>query len=166
MRAIVDTNVLKVANRETPQASLECELACIRIITEIKQSGILILDDEKRILNEYRGELNIKGQPGVGDAFLKWAYTNMMNKKRCELIPITPLGPQNFTEFPSCDELRKFHWKDRKFVAVACATPIILRSFKPSIRNGGASRTLSRRKACMSNSFAGTILHVYLTGRK
>jgi hypothetical protein len=124
MHSIVDTNVLIVANgRDCPQASPECILACVRRLRDIEQCGILVLDDGWHIIGEYKRKVSPTGQPGLGDAFLKWVLTNQSNPKRIEKISITPVEDNGFAEFPSTPGLEKFDRSDRKFVAVALTHP-------------------------------------------
>jgi hypothetical protein len=124
MHSIVDTNVLIVANgRDCPQASPECILACVRRLRDIEQGGILVLDDAWHIIGEYKHKVSQTGQPGLGDAFLKWVLTNQSNPQRIEKVSITPIEEEGFAEFPSAPSLEKFDRSDRKFVAVALTHP-------------------------------------------
>jgi hypothetical protein len=123
---VVDTNVPVVANEKSRQASPDCVIACTRKITEIMSDGKLAVDDGWRIITEYKKNLHQEGQPGVGDAFLKWVMTNQGNINRCERIKITPINPQNpneFEEFPTDKRLKTFDPSDRKFIAVSLAHP-------------------------------------------
>lgn len=119
MKVVVDTNVPKVANHETPQASPQCIFTCAKWIQEIQKQHILVLDDGWYILKEYIRQLNSKGQPGVGDAFLKWVLTNLSNSKHCEQVHITEDIHGGYLEFPNDPDLGNFDPSDRKFVAVA-----------------------------------------------
>jgi len=125
MKCVVDTNVPIVANGVAEQASPECVSACAVRLRELTDSGKLVLDDGWRIMTEYTGHLHSEGQPGPGDAFLKWVLTNYRNPDRCELVRITPSGAAetDFVEFPDSDDLRDFDRSDRKFIAVALAHP-------------------------------------------
>lgn len=125
MYFIVDTNVPIVANRKTPQASPQCVLVCVKKLQEIMtpQQHILVLDNKWLIITEYKNKLSPTGQPGVGDAFLKWVLTNQNNPSRCQLVEITPTEDKNFKEFPEDESLLKFDLSDRKFVAVALVHP-------------------------------------------
>jgi hypothetical protein len=119
---VVDTNVPLTANGgEDPK----CVLACVGAIRALMQSGHIVIDDKFRIINEYKHKLSQSGQPGVGDAFLKWVLTNHTNPARCTRVEITPRGPdpRDFEEFPSDEVLSDFDMADRKFVAVCCAHP-------------------------------------------
>lgn len=125
MRVVVDTNVPVVANGKSVQASPECVQTCVTRLRELTQTGRLVLDNRWLILKEYKANLRSDGQPGVGDAFLKWVLTNYSNPDRCELLPITPTDEEytDFVEFPRSPGLSRFHSHDRKFVAVALAHP-------------------------------------------
>ena len=125
MKAVVDTNVPVVANGKSEQASPRCVLTCTVRLRELMEHGQLILDDKWLILKEYIVNLRSSGQPGIGDAFLKWVLTNHANPNRCELVSITPKdnGLTDFEEFPQLAALKDFHSDDRKFVAVAIAHP-------------------------------------------
>lgn len=128
MRVIVDTNVPIVANGREIRASPGCAISCVRKLLEIQQSHTIVLDGGWHILREYLLRLRSDGQPGVGDAFLKWVLTNRANPRHCQLVSIT-LRPNSedqndFEEFPNDDEeLTRFDRSDRKFVAVALVHP-------------------------------------------
>jgi hypothetical protein len=122
---IVDTNVPLAANR-LADVSDACVEQCVLELISIASA------DEKRvaidlgglILEEYRHKLSLAGQPGVGDAFLKWVFDNQAVIDRCDQVEITPMDDDHFVEFPHHDkDLEKFDRSDRKFVAVACAHP-------------------------------------------
>lgn len=119
MGFIVDTNVPIVANGNSTQASPQCVIVCVEKLREIQQQYILVLDADWLIIKEYMANLSSKGQPGVGDAFLKWVLTNRLNPARCQLIKITPTHSGSFEEFPQDAALSGFDLSDRKFVAVA-----------------------------------------------
>ena len=123
MYVIADTNVPIVANGKSPQASPDCVINCVRRLMQIQQNEILVLDDRWLIIQEYQKNLSSSGQPGVGDAFLKWVLTNQYNPKRCQRIQITEISEYNFAEFPNDPNLAGFDLSDRKFVAVAIAHP-------------------------------------------
>ena len=134
MKVIVDTNVPLVANGTADQASEDCVETCIDRLMQITQGNLkLVLDDQRRIIEEYRNKLDPGGFPGVGDAFLKWVEINWANPQRCDLVSITSInGSENdFREFPTDPALDGFDPDDRKFIAVARAhseTPPILQA--------------------------------------
>jgi hypothetical protein len=125
MTVVVDTNVPVVANGRSEQASPECVKNCAIRLRQLTSEGKLILDEGWLILREYMANLTSSGQPGTGDAFLKWVLTNYRNPRLCELVKITPKNSAeiDFEEFPSHPMLRGFDPSDRKFIAVAMAHP-------------------------------------------
>lgn len=119
---VIDTNVLIVANtRGADHASSACVVRCVKALEHIKGDGHLIVDDRWEIVSEYRNQVNPSGQPGVGDAFLKWVLTNLWNAERCTQIRVTSHPSRGYVEFPDDQALEKFDRSDRKFVAVAIA---------------------------------------------
>lgn len=124
MAVIIDTNVAVVANRKSEQASEDCEQTCINRLLEITSGEVkLALDDERRIIEEYRANLSPTGQPGIGDAFLKWVEMNWTNEEHCDRVSISPIegSEAEFEQFPADVALKNFDLDDRKFVAVALA---------------------------------------------
>ena len=124
MKVIVDTNVPLVANGKADQASEDCVETCIDRLMQITEGNVkLVLDDQRRIIEEYRNKLNPGGFPGVGDTFLKWVEINWANSQRCDLVSITPINNSetDFQEFPTDPTLADFDPNDRKFIAVALA---------------------------------------------
>jgi len=114
---IVDTNVGVVANEQAPHASPDCVIACVDALEQITAGRArLVLDDGWEILNEYLRYMSSSGQPGPGDAFVKWALNNLANPARCERVPLD-LGV-----FPNDPDLAAFDPADRKFVALALAS--------------------------------------------
>lgn len=129
---VIDSNVPIVANGKTNQASPECVLACVEALGRARE-GLTCLDDGFRILGEYMKHLSPSGQPGAGDAFMKWVFQNQANSLHCEVVPITPANDngESYEEFPADPDLADFDRSDRKFVAVALASqhgPPILNS--------------------------------------
>lgn len=122
-RCLVDTNVAIVANGKSEQAEDSLVEKCIDAILNLTKNGGLVLDDEGRIFDEYRANLSLSGQPGTGDAFIKWVYDHQWNEGKCERRSITCLdeSEQLFEEFPRGNALKGFDRSDRKFVATANA---------------------------------------------
>ncbi len=129
---VVDTNVAVVANRDSPQASPNCENACInRLERIIRGEDKLVLDDNWKIIGEYTQNLRSTGEPGAGDRFLLWVLRNQSGQ--CDLVPITPINNSEteFQEFPTDPALNGFDRDDRKFIAVVrahSASPPILQA--------------------------------------
>ena len=130
MTVIVDTNVAVVASgqseQETEERSKDCIAACAERLGQINNDEVrLALDDQRRIIDEYRRRLESINRFNIGYQFYKWVEINWSNPERCDLVEITPVvGLEiNFEEFPDDPALKKFDEDDRKFIAVACAHP-------------------------------------------
>lgn len=123
MRAVIDTNVLLVANRQHNDVSEDCVSECVRRLLDMQRRGVTVIDDSHLILGEYKSRTHIKPPKGVGDVFLKWLLRNTANANRVELVRITETQADTFTEFPNDDLQTDFDPPDRKFVAVANAHP-------------------------------------------
>ena len=127
---IIDTNVMVVANGKAaaPQATKECVTRCRARLAEIlRGSERVLLDDKKRIIQEYKNNLNARGR-GFGDRFWQELVRRIWNPEdypeKVIRVHITPLAGNgtDFEEFPNDDaSLKDFHKKDQKFVAVALA---------------------------------------------
>ncbi len=147
MHRVIDTNVLIVANnRESPQASPKCIISCIKWLKSFEKSGILVIDSNWLMIEEYQNKVNSSGQPGVGDAFLKWILLNRSNPHRCQQVQITQIAEYEFREFPKSESLQKFDLSDRKFVAVALTHPQ-----RPAIANAVDSDWFIFQEALVAN---------------
>ena len=126
-KCIIDTNVPKIANlalttdQITPNL-FECVKESVEAIEHVINKGGLVLDDADEIFNEYRNQLEMKGQPGVGDRFMKWVHDNRWGFPSEDRVGITKHG-NTYKEFPDHDGLKKFDLSDHKFIAVAYAHP-------------------------------------------
>jgi hypothetical protein len=124
---VVDTNVPKLANRGTdpdsvPPELATCVLACIEAIDHVVNRGRLALDAEDEIFDEYRRQLDLKGQPGVGDQFVKWVHDKRWTFPESDRVRLTKTDG-TYEQFPTHEELADLDPSDRKFVAVADAHP-------------------------------------------
>lgn len=121
----IDTNVPVVANARDGAPSLACTGAAVGFLEALIEPGapLILLDSSSFILGEYMANLNLAGQPGLGDAFMKWVHYNQANPDVCTQVPVTPLDAMgtSFAEFPADPSLRGFDRSDRKFVAVVLA---------------------------------------------
>ncbi|GHU37594.1 hypothetical protein AGMMS50256_35740 [Betaproteobacteria bacterium] len=123
MKAVIDTNVLLVANKQHDNVSPDCVSKCVQCLLTIQQSGVTVIDKERRILREYQNKTKPNQPKGVGDVFLKWLLQNMCNTKHVEQLPLTEKADDCFAEFPDPVLEQSFDPPDRKFVAVANKHP-------------------------------------------
>jgi hypothetical protein len=115
---VVDTNVIATANA-TETEYPACVASCATFLNGIKRGRRYLLDDVWEILTEYTRNASSSGQPGPGDAFLRWVLTTHAGADYCRKVQITPDETRGYAEFPDTDELETFDASDRKFVAVA-----------------------------------------------
>ncbi len=126
---VVDTNVPKIANSATniaelPDNMVDCALSCAEKIKKILNEELkLVVDAGGEIFDEYRKQLSMSGQPGLGDAFMKWVHDNQWHFPLEDRVTITQTD-DNYAEFPNCAELNGFDKSDKKFVAVANTHPM------------------------------------------
>lgn len=124
-KCLVDTNVPKMANLATQpdpdfDVSHACVLACIEAVEHVITKRGLIIDAGDEIFDEYRQQLSMKGQPGVGDRFMKWVHDNRWSLPDAHRVTITTNG-DSYEEFPTHDALGNFDRSDRKFIAASNA---------------------------------------------
>lgn len=122
MKAVIDTNVLLVANGQHKDVSLDCMGACIERLKAMEKSGVVVIDDGYRILGEYQRKTSISPPKGVGDIFLKWIL-RQGSSNRVEQVSLTEKSQDIFLEFPDSALEPSFDAPDRKFAAVAHAHP-------------------------------------------
>jgi hypothetical protein len=123
MKAVIDTNVLLVANGQHPDVSPDCVSECVRRLAAMQKAGVTVIDDGHRILGEYRNKTSLNPPKGVGDVFLKFLFRNAGNAARVELVSLTERSADQFAEFPDPVLQSVFDPSDRKFAAVAHAHP-------------------------------------------
>lgn len=126
-QCLVDTNVPKTANLATDAGAIAtdlvpCVLSCVEAIEHVIRQGELVLDAGDEIFDEYRRQLSMRGQPGVGDQFMKWVHDHRWMLPDKNRVPITVSG-DSYLEFPTHPGLVSFDRSDRKFIAVANAHP-------------------------------------------
>jgi hypothetical protein len=126
-KCLVDTNVPKTANLaldpvKVPHQLTGCVLSCVEAVEHVIKKGGLVIDAGDEIFNEYRQQLSMKGQPGVGDRFMKWVHDNRWSLPDSDRVTITKIG-ESYDQFPAHDGLNDFDNSDRKFVAAANAHP-------------------------------------------
>jgi hypothetical protein len=123
MQAVIDTNVLLVANRQHADVSEDCVIECVRRLQAIQEAGVTVIDDGYRILGEYQHKTSLNPPKGVGDVFLKWLLREAGNRARVHQISLTESAADFFDEFPDASLVLQFDAPDRKFAAVAHAHP-------------------------------------------
>lgn len=123
MRAVIDTNVLLVANGQHQDVSPDCIDVCVKFLQRMKDGGITVIDDGFRILGEYKNKTKLHPPKGVGDVYLKHLLRNTSNAQCVEQVPVTEINVDEFSEFPVQRLQPNFDAPDRKFVAVANAHP-------------------------------------------
>ena len=72
MKAVIDTNVLLVANGQHADVTEDCVITCVMRLQALQRSGVVVIDDGYRIVGEYHHKTSLKPPKGVGDKFLKW----------------------------------------------------------------------------------------------
>lgn len=137
MKAVIDTNVLLVANGQHADVSTDCVTECVHRLQAMEKAGVTVIDDGYRILKEYQHRTSLYPPKGVGDVFLKWLLRQAGNPARVELVSLTELAENCFAEFPDPVLEHAFDAPDRKFVAVANAHPE-----KPSVWQASDSKWL------------------------
>lgn len=124
---IVDTNVPKTANLAThpdpnSDVPIACIVSCVKAIECVIRTKGLVLDDGAEIFDEYRQQLSMRGQPGMGDRFMKWVHDHQWSFPESQRVTINKNG-DTYHEFPTHSGLEEFDKSDRKFVAVSNAHP-------------------------------------------
>jgi hypothetical protein len=123
MRAVIDTNVLLVANGQHDDISPDCVIECVQRLQAMKKAGVTVIDDNYLILKEYQKKTQLNPAKQPGDVFLKWLLQNVGNPKRVQQVSLTETAENCFTEFPDPALEPAFDPPDRKFAAVANAHP-------------------------------------------
>lgn len=114
---------MKVANAQADHVSVTCQESCVAALSDITAQGTVVIDDGNEVFDEYLANLNVVGQPGLGDQFLKWLWNNQGWKDLCHRVTVQRTEePRLYLEFPEDPELEGFDRSDRIFVAVALAS--------------------------------------------
>jgi len=122
VKAVIDTNVLLVANGQHTDVSPECVAECVRRLQTMQQRGVTVIDDGFRILGEYQHKTSLNPPKGVGDVFLKWLL-RQSGSALVEQVTLNETAENCFAEFPDPALEPMFDAPDRKFAAVAHAHP-------------------------------------------
>lgn len=121
-RCIVDTNVPIVANgRPDPNddrpPAIACRMAAVAFLTELVETGRVLVDDAGEVVAEYRRHLNPRGQPGVGDRFYQVIIQSA--PQRVERLPLPVREDGQYEDLPQILIDTGFDPSDRKFAALA-----------------------------------------------
>lgn len=122
---VVDTNVAVIANGRHGGASTGCVAASASALERVMRAGKVYVDDGGEIVQEYRSNLAASGQPGPGDAFLKWILTHEWSGQKVVRVALTPktCDPTDYEELPAPPIDVRYDPSDRKFLAVSTAHP-------------------------------------------
>lgn len=118
---IIDTNVIVMANDTGNDERRDCRERCQDRLEKIFSNGeMVVVDDERRILEEYERNADPNTRKGMGDLFVKTLLQNLRNPEVCTMVHITSTQDRcGFEEFPDDPTLSDFDPDDRKFIAVA-----------------------------------------------
>lgn len=123
-RHLIETNVALVASDLCEQASADCMESCIAVLMDvIRGQSVVVLDDDGRVLDEYRKQLSMTGEPRIGDRFLKWVHDHQFVADICERVPVYARDADglDYAELDGISGLEGFDSDDRKFLATALA---------------------------------------------
>lgn len=120
---IVDTNVIVTVDDQHPNAPPHCVLRCLEVLRNT-DCAIIALDAGDEILAEYLRNVARGGYPlSVGAQFVRELANTRHDLSRCEQVGITAHPERGYEEFPDDARLEEFDRSDRKFAAVAIASP-------------------------------------------
>lgn len=122
MKAVIDTNVLLVANGLHADVTEDCVIECVTRLQALQRSGVVVIDDGYRIVGEYCNKTRLHPPIEVGDKFLKWMLQHI-GTSRVEQVTLNETADDCFAEFPDPALEPLFDAPDRKFAAVAHAHP-------------------------------------------
>ena len=80
-RAVVDTNVLVVANNRDTHVEVSCQLRCVEELARLAREEVVCVDDKWLIMREYEHRTRQKGQPTPGTVFYKHLCKKMGDSK-------------------------------------------------------------------------------------
>jgi L-lactate utilization protein LutC len=124
MLAVVDTNVVLVANNAHEGVSPECVISCTQKLVELMSTGNkVVIDDKWRILKEYQHKTTPVKNRRPGDVFVRWLLKNHANAKHVEKVSLIEVSENTFKNFPDSELQTEIDPPDRKFFATAAAHP-------------------------------------------
>lgn len=139
--AVIDTNVLAVAEGMHPEASETCMAACISLARMIQGGLVVAIDSEGEILREYIKTLRDSKRSGIGAKLAVALSRRHRDTTVCRTVDLTPIQvpPGSYEEVPQI--LRDFDVDDQQFIAVACGE-----GSRPSIYQAVDSEWWDRKK--------------------
>lgn len=119
MTRVIDTNVPMVVKlpEDHPPALRD---ACEQMLENIIESRVPVVTDEGgEIFEEYSHQLNLSGQPSLGDTFIRYIYDNRYQWDTAMRPDIQPGEPGANTYRVLDGDHDEIDPSDRKFVAAA-----------------------------------------------
>jgi hypothetical protein len=126
--AVVDTNVLAVAEGLNEGASSDCEAACVRLAGQIASGDVILVVDSaitgEKVFGEYLERLAQSPRDGIGKKLAVTLYHRRFDQSVCQIVDATPCEDDPRTDFEEVpDALRDFDRDDHKWIALARAAP-------------------------------------------
>jgi hypothetical protein len=115
---IVDTNIFIAANGKADQLAENDANKCRLFVGSLFSDTTISLDLQGEIFNEYFNHMNWSGQPGIGDAFVKYLWDRQYNKTICEKVDIKKDKNGIYKQLRDKKDLLLFDPNDHKFIAV------------------------------------------------
>jgi len=124
-RAVVDTNVLVVANGRATHVDEACRLSCVDELARLARNEVVCVDDKGLILREYERRTEQRGQAEPGTVFFKHVWQKMGDPNRIHVASVDPLDPEG-RDFSDPVLPRNNLKKDAKFLAVAVKADAVI----------------------------------------
>ena len=115
---IIDTNVFMGANGMASQLNESDVDKCRLFVCSLFENTAVSVDLQGEIFKEYFAHMNRSGQPGIGDAFVKYLWDRQYDKNVCELVSITKTNAGVYANILERPGLLQFDQSDLKFIAV------------------------------------------------
>lgn len=120
---IIDANVALLAGTPVSKISvdqLRCAKECAGFIKNFIENpkSRLVLDDEGRILKEYRNARAIGSTPNLATMFCIWAHQHLAMEEQ-DFIHLNEIEQDQYREYPDDVQLKEFDPPDRKYIALA-----------------------------------------------
>lgn len=120
-KAVVDTNVLVVANGRATHVDEACRLSCVDELARLARDEVVCVDDKGLILREYARRTEQRGQAEPGTVFFKHVWQKMGDPNRIRLFPVELVNRDDREGREFSDPVLPPNnlKKDAKFLAVA-----------------------------------------------